>query len=143
MKYEICIAKTTLVFYLILTPFIMYGSIYNLIGILTGTGSVMVFGAFSMFGFVLLPLAIFSTYKNKKCTVSSQGIHIGKTGYCFSDYIVAVKDYELPLKNRPVFSLFRKKYHKLIICGKQSNRVEREESLDVFKKDIKKLKQLL
>lgn len=40
-----------------------------IIEMLASTDTVRVFGAFSIFGFVLLLQAVFNTYKNKKCTI--------------------------------------------------------------------------
>lgn len=139
-NYCICLAKKTLIFYIVLTPFIAIASFYNLIGIINGLGSAVAFGAFAMFGFILLPLMIFSKYRSTKCTIMEDRVKIFKTEYLFSDHYFEIETYELPFKDRPLFSLMKKEYARLIIKKNKSGASIYEEDLDVFRNDIDRLR---
>lgn len=141
-NFKICLAKVV-IFYLILAPFIIIGSIYNLIGVINGTSSIVVLGAFGLFGFVLLPLGIYSKYRYNTCIIKEDRVSISKSDYKFSDYNFSIEKYELPFKDRPIFSVLRKNYFKFVIRKKETLEVAFEEDLDIFKKDIEKMKSLL
>ncbi|TDG36409.1 hypothetical protein EZJ43_07780 [Pedobacter changchengzhani] len=111
--------------------------------IINGTGSVISLGAFSMFGFILLPLLLFASYRNNLCTVSVNGVRIGKKMYPFKIFKFSIADYDLPIADRPIVSTFKKTYHKLVITRNSSKSNSVEQDLDIFSSDLKKLKQAL
>ncbi|MNJ96336.1 hypothetical protein D3C87_140590 [compost metagenome] len=140
---KINLSKHTLIFYSILAPFIIFGSIYNLLGIISGTSTVISFGAFALFGFVLLPALLVSTYRQNRCTISDDRISIGKKDYVFNSYAVSIVEKYLPIKERPLFSLFRKQYANLIIREKSSGQIVLNKDLDISVQTIKKMKAFL
>ena len=140
---KINLSHRTLVFYSILAPFIVFGSIYNLLGIISGTSTVISFGAFSLFGFVLLPGLLVSTYRQNRCTLLGDRISIGKKDYVFNSYAVSIVQKYLPIKERPLFSLFRSQYSNLIIREKSSGQLVLEKDLDVSVQTVEKMKQFL
>ncbi len=143
MEQKICFTKTILIFYLLLTPFIMIASIQNLINVICGTGSVVGVGAFALFGFILLPVLIISSYRGNLCRIQTDRIIIGKKEYPFSEYYFDIQEYYLPAKDRPIFSPFKKKYKKIVITKKENQALIYESDLDVFKKDLETLERAL
>jgi len=143
LEFKICLAKKTLLFYLAIVPFIVIGSIYNLIGIINQTSSVAVFSAFGLFGFVLLPIAIVNTYRQGLCQIYADRIKIGKIAYQFSDYTITIKEYQLPIKDRPLFSLFKTTYHNIVIKDNDTQKITADEELNIFRKDIDKIRGIL
>lgn len=143
MEYTVCIKKKLLIFYSLLLPILAYTSFNNLMNIINGTGSVIGLGGFAMFGFILLPVLLFFTYKNNICKVNSESIAIGKNKYNFTDYKAYVSTYELPFKDRPLPSMFKKDYEKLKIQNRKNNQIIEEHELDIFSKEIEKLKRFL
>lgn len=139
MGRKICLSKTIVLFYLILAPFIIYASIHNLINVINGTGSTITLGAFALFGFILLPIAIISSYTKNICHIQADKITIGKNEFRYADYQFYITEYELPLKDRPLVSLLKKKYKKLTIRDRKNQGVVFENNLDVFPKDIQRL----
>jgi len=140
---KINLSHRTLVFYSILAPFIVFGSIYNLLGIISGTSTVISFGVFALFGFILLPGLLVSTYRQNRCTLLGDRISIGKKDYVFNSYAVSIVDKYLPLKERPLFSLFRSQYSNLIIREKSSGQLVLEKDLDVSVQTVEKMKQFV
>jgi hypothetical protein len=140
---KINLSKRTIIFYSILAPFIIFGSIYNLLGIISGTSTVISFGAFALFGFVLLPALLVSTYLQNRCTLFGDSIRIGKKDYDFNTYAVSIVEKYLPLKDRPLFSLFRKQYANLIIREKSSGQIVLNKDLDISLQAINKMKTFL
>jgi len=140
---KVNLSRSTLIFYGILAPFIIVGSFYNLMGIINGTSTIISIGAFALFGFVLLPLLLFSTYKQNRCIIQSDRISIGKKDYAFSSYRVSIIDKQLPLSQRPIFSTFRKNYSDLIISEKSTGRVVFTQNLDRSTQVIEKMKAAL
>jgi hypothetical protein len=143
VEFKICLTKKTLLFYLAIVPFIVIGSVYNLIGIINQTGSVAVFSAFGLFGFVLLPIAMINTYRQGLCQIYSDRIKIGKITYRFSEYTVTIKEYQLPIKDRPLFSLFKRTYHNIVIKDNGTQKITADEELNIFQKDIEKIRSIL
>ncbi|SFD39098.1 hypothetical protein [Flavobacterium phragmitis] len=141
MKLTICLSKTVIIFYTILAIPITIGSLHNLVyGVLFNENSTISLGAFSLFGFILLPLLIISSYRNNKCIIESDKISIGKTEYPLTIYSFSIQEKYLPLKDRPIFFLFKKTYHDLIIKEINTNRVILLKELNVFQNDIKKIR---
>lgn len=137
---KINLSKTTIVFYLALAPLIAIGSLHNLIGMLTGKSSLHIYGAFSMFGFILLPLGIMKAYRNNTCLIDNDQVSIGKNTYKFSEYNFYIAERELPLKERPIFFLFKKKYYDLIITQKGTEKTVLKKELEISQKNIEKMK---
>lgn len=140
---KINLSQRTLIFYGVLAPFIIFGSLYNLLGIISGTSTVISFGAFALFGFVLLPALLVSTYRQNRCTLFSDRISIGKKEYVFDSYAVSIVEKYLPLKERPLFSLFRTQYANLIIREKSSGQIVLNKDLDISLQAINKMKAFL
>lgn len=143
MKYQICLSKKVIIFYSLLSPFIIYGSFYNLMNVINGTGSVISLGAFGLGGFILLPLLIITSYRRNLCKVYEDALQIGKVKYSFSSYDFSIHPYQLPFKDRPLTSLFKSEYHELIIKKKGNKEIVFQEKLEIFEKDIEKLQQSL
>ncbi|WP_316836598.1 hypothetical protein [Pedobacter nutrimenti] len=141
MKLKICIAKKTLIFYSIIAPFIIYGSAYNLIwGIILHKTPTIRLGAFSLLGFIIFPVLLIYTYINNKCIITADSMRIGKTEYKFADYDFQITSKELAFKDRPINSLFKKNYNYFLIQEMATDRIVFEKDLDVFEKDIEKIK---
>jgi len=140
---KVNLSRSTLIFYSILAPFIMYGSFYNLMGVIAGTSTMISFGAFALFGFILLPLLLFSTYRQNRCTIHKDYISIGKKDYAFSSYNVSIIDKQLPFAQRPIFSTFRKNYSDLTILEKSTGQVVFTQDLDLSARVIEKMKEAL
>lgn len=136
--------KKVLIFYAVLSPFIMIGSLYNLIeGIILQKTPTYRIGLFSVFGFVIMPLLLIITYLKNKCEISGNGIRIGKIDYPFSDYHFSIREKELAFKDRPLTSLLKKKYQVLVIQAKKTHEIVLEKDLDVFEKDIENIRNAL
>jgi hypothetical protein len=141
MKTTLSLAKKTLIFYSILAVPIMIGSFHNLIyGVILRENNSVWLGAFSLFGFILFPILLLSTYRRNKCVIENDKIIIGKSEYAFTDYNFKISEYKLSIKDRPLFSLFKSKYHNLLVENKKTKEIELEQSLDVFKSDLELLK---
>lgn len=144
MSLKICLAKKVLIFYSVLAPFIMIGSLYNLIdGIILQKSPTYRIGLFSIFGFVIMPFLLIVTYTKNKCVISGDGVQIGKMRYPFSDYDFSIREKELAFKDRPLTSLFKKRYDELVIKRTSSDEIILEKDLDVFEKDIENIKNAL
>ncbi len=144
MKFTICLAKTTVIFYSVLAPLIIVGSLYNVIeGVILHRAADVHIGAFSLFGFVLLPLLIAVTYIKNKCVIERDNVRIGKVDFKASAYSFAIKEFELPFKERPLFSLWKKTYSALVIQDRRTGEVALEKELAVFEKDIEKMRAAL
>lgn len=144
MKLKICLSKTALIFYSIISPFIMFGSLYNLInGIILNKNEINFYGALSMFGFILMPILWISTYRQNVCKIYPDKVKIGKEEYSTSSYNFEVEERHLALKDRPIFFLWRKTYSYFVVKYKSNNSVVLEKDLDVFQSDILKIKSAL
>lgn len=144
MKLTLCLDKTTVIFYSIIMLPIIFGSLHNLIyGVIRDENSVVYVGAFSLFGFIILPLAILATYRKNKCVIDLEKVTIGKVDYPLSDYSFYIHEKELALKDRPLFSLLRKTYYVLVFKEKRTGKVVFENDLNVFQSDIKRIKAAL
>ncbi|WP_157504877.1 hypothetical protein [Flavobacterium tegetincola] len=143
MEYKICLSKTTVIFYALLCLIIVYASIANLLSIIDGTGNVIGLGAFSLGGFVLLPLMVFFTYRNNLCTVKADGVKIGKHFYPLASYQFSIVEYKVAFKDRPLFSLLKKTKETFIVKRKGEQQVYFQEDLAIFNRDIKKLKEAI
>ncbi|SHM93242.1 hypothetical protein SAMN05444360_12217 [Chryseobacterium carnipullorum] len=63
MNLKIGLAKKVLLFYSVIAPFIIFGSLYNLIeGVILHNAPSYRIGLFSLFGFVIMPLLLIVTY---------------------------------------------------------------------------------
>ncbi|WP_223605594.1 hypothetical protein [Chryseobacterium sp. OSA05B] len=144
MSLKICLAKKVLLFYAVLAPFIMIGSLYNLIdGVILQKNPTYRIGLFSLFGFVIMPLLLIVTYIKNKCEITGDRVRISKIDYLFSDYHFSIREKELAFKDRPLTSLLKKKYQVLVIQSKNTHEIVLEKDLDVFQKDIENIRNAL
>lgn len=144
MSLKICLAKKVLIFYAVLAPFIIIGSLYNLIdGVILHKTPTYRIGMFSLFGFVIMPFLLIVTYLKNKCEISGNGVKIGKIYYPFSDYYFSIREKELAFKDRPLTSLMKKDYQYLVIQKKGTQEIVLEKDLDVFQKDIENIRNAL
>lgn len=131
MKQTFNLSKSTLIFYSVIAPFIIGGSFYNLVyGLILGTASHVKIGAWSLLGFIVLPVMLIATYLRNKCIITDHDVRIYKRKFSRSDYNFTVSDHFLPVKDRPLFSIFTKTFHTLIITGKTDGRVVFEQNLE-------------
>ncbi|MDN5477312.1 MAG: hypothetical protein L0G39_10295 [Chryseobacterium sp.] len=143
MNLKIGLAKKVLLFYSVIAPFIIFGSLYNLIeGVILHYAPSYRIGLFSLFGFVIMPLLLIVTYTKNKCIISREGVQIGKILYPFSDYRFSIRQKELPFKDRPLTSLWKKNYDELVITKINTGETVLEKDLDVFQKDVKILENI-
>jgi hypothetical protein len=141
---KICLAKKVLIFYAVIAPFIVFGSLYNLIqGIILQTTPTYRIGPFSILGFVIMPFLLIVTYVKNKCVITTDRMRIGKTEYKFSDYDFEIREKELPLKDRPLTSLLKKNYYDLVIRQANTNNIVYENPLDVFQKDLENIRRAI
>jgi len=141
---KICLAKKVLIFYAVLAPFIIFGSLYNLIqGVILHATPTYRVGLFSLLGFVVMPFLLIVTYVKNKSVITSDRMVIGKTEYKFSDYDFQIREKELPLKDRPLTSLLKKNYHDLVIKQLNTNTIVLEQPLDIFQKDLEHMRSAL
>ncbi|WP_143754188.1 hypothetical protein [Chryseobacterium sp. 52] len=144
MNLKICLAKKVLIFYSVIAPFIIVGSLYNLIeGVILQTSPTYRIGLFSLLGFIIMPLLLLVTYIKNKCVITEDSLRINKTVYRFSDYDFSIRQKELPFKDRPLTSLLKKKYPELVIKNINTNEIVLEKDLDIFQKDIENIKKAL
>lgn len=144
MNFKISLAKKTLIFYSALGLVISLASLYNLIWsvILHQTPTYRI-GLFSLFGFIIFPLLIISTYLKNKCVIDRDGVQLGKIKYSFSAYDFLITTHQLAFKDRPLFSIFTKDYFNLVIRETGNNKIVFEKDLDIFEKDIEKMKEAM
>lgn len=141
MKKTFNLAKSTLIFYSFITPFIVFGSFYNLVyGLILGETPTVKVGLFSLLGFLVLPLLLVSTYIRNRMVVTDRNVRINKTDFPRSEYDFAISDRFLPLKERPLFSLFRKTFHTLVITQKSDSKVVFYEDLETSQNYAEKIK---
>jgi len=141
MNFKISLAKNTLVFYSIIGLVISCASIYNLIwGVILQETPTYRIGVFSLFGFIIFPALLISTYLKNKCVIDRDAVHIGKIKYRFSDYDFFITTHQLAFKDRPLFSIFRKDYFNFVIKETGTNNIVFEKDLDVSQRDIEKMK---
>ncbi|RZL51258.1 MAG: hypothetical protein EOP00_00125 [Pedobacter sp.] len=144
IKLKICLAKTVLIFYAIITPFIVYGSLYNLIkGVIIQENPSVYVGAFSLFGFILLPLLLISTYRQNICVIAVDKVKVGKQEFTVNDYSFSIAEKHLAFKDRPIFMPFKKTYYMLVVKNTTTNQIVLENDLNIFNKDLLKLRQAL
>jgi hypothetical protein len=141
MNLKISLAKKTLIFYSIIGLVISCASIYNLIwGVILHETPTYRIGVFSLFGFIIFPILIISTYLKNKCVINKDDVHIGKMKYRFSDYDFFITTRQLAFKDRPLFSIFKKDFFDFVIKETGTNNIVFEKDLDVFQKDIENIK---
>lgn len=141
MKLTICFSKTVLIFYSLLAPIIIFASLYNLVkGVIMGQTTTIGIGPFSLFGFILLPTLIYITYRKNKCVFLPDKISIGNVEYLAADYTFYIQEKQLLLVDRPIVSLLRKTYYVFLIKENRTNNIVLEQDLNVFKRDLKKIK---
>lgn len=141
MSFKILLAKKTLIFYCIIGVIISLASIYNLIwGVILHETPTYRIGAFSLFGFIIFPVLIISTYLKNKCLIDKDGVQIGKMKYRFSDYDFFITTHQLAFKDRPLFSILKKDYFDFVIKEIGTNNIVFEKDFDVFEKDLEKFK---
>ena len=144
MKQIFNLSRSTLIFYSCIAPFIIGGSIYNLVyGIILGETPTVRVGAFSLLGFVILPLLLISTYFKNKCTITEQSVLIHKTEFPRSEYDFAITERFLAMKDRPLFSIFRKTFHTLIITKKSNRSIAFEQDLETSQSYTEKFRSAL
>ncbi|KFC18275.1 hypothetical protein [Chryseobacterium sp. FH1] len=140
MKKTFNLAKSTLVFYAFIAPFIIGGSLYNLVyGLMLGEKPTVRIGVFSLLGFVVLPILLISTYLRNRVVVTGSNVQINKTDFPRSEYDFAITERYLPLKERPLFSLFRKIFHTLAITKKSDGTVVFYQDLETSRTDAKEI----
>lgn len=141
MNFKISLAKKTLIFYSVIGLVISCASVYNLIwGVILHETPTYRIGVFSLFGFIIFPVLLISTYLKNKCVIDKDGVYIGKIKYSFSDYDFFITTHQLAFKDRPLFSILKKDYFDFIIKETGTNNIVFEKDLDVFQKDIEKIK---
>ncbi|RFZ89971.1 hypothetical protein D0C36_23730 [Mucilaginibacter conchicola] len=144
MKTKICLSQKVVLFYAILTPVIIFASLYNLIeGVILQHTATYRLGPFSLFGFVIMPVIVFAAYFKNICIITTDTITINKVNYPFSDYKFTLAEKELALQHRPLTSLFKKYYHYLIITDRKTNNIVLEKDLEVFDKSLNRIKELV
>ena len=144
MKQTFNLAKSTLIFYSFIAPFIIGGSLYNLVyGLMLGETPTVRIGVFSLLGFVVLPILLISTYLRNRVVVTDSNVRINKTDFQRSDYDFTITERYLPLKERPLFSLFRKIFHTLAITKKSDGTVVFYQDLETSQTDAREIKTVL
>lgn len=144
MNKTIILSLKTLIFYAIIGLPISMASFYNLInGFLLDRSNIIGFGLFSMFGFLLFPLLLFTTYQQTKCKIEKNQLTIGKNSYPFSEHDFQILEKEKAFMERPLFSLWKKTYHYLLIKETSTGTLVDQYSLDIFKEDLDLLKTYL
>ena len=89
------LAKKTFIFYLVLGGFISIYSIFNLIyGIILQKTTTVGIGAFSILGFILIPLGLYQLYTKNKAIITKDSLQIGKLRMISRPSV-----FKLPIKN--------------------------------------------
>lgn len=144
MKLTFNLSKSTLIFYSLLAPFVIGGSFYNLYyGLILGEGSHVKIGAWSLLGFVVLPLMLIATYLRNRCIITDQYVRIYKREFSRSEYDFAISERFLAMKNRPLFSIFRKTFHTLTITEKTTGNLVFNEDLETSSAYAEKIRSAL
>ncbi|MFY1045775.1 hypothetical protein [Chryseobacterium sp. GP-SGM7] len=144
MKQHFNLSKSTLIFYTILAPFIIFGSFYNLVdGLILGKASVVKIGAWSLLGFIIFPVMIVSTYFRNRCVITERSVRIYKEEFSRSEYDFTISDRFLAIKDRPLFSIFRKTFHTLRIIKKTDGSVIFERDLETSSGYAEKIRSAL
>lgn len=63
--------------------------------------------------------------------------------YPFETFSFKISDYEIPFVDRPMVSIFKKTYHKCVISKNTSKSNYVKQELDIFNRELKKLKQAI
>lgn len=144
MKQTFNLSKSTLIFYSVIAPFIIAGSFYNLVyGLILGKTSIVRIGAWSLLGFIVLPLMLIATYLRNKCVVTDGYVRIHKKEFSRSEYDFTITDRFLSIKDRPLFSMFRKTFHILTITQKTDGSVVFEQDLETSSAYTEKIRSAL
>lgn len=140
MEYKVCLSKKTVIFLVLLCPIICYASFNNLMNIINDTGGVIGYGAFALGGFILIPLGAFFSYYHNRLTVRSDGIKVGKNFYPSANYQFSIAEFDIPFKDRPLFSPFKKTKETFVVKRKGEQQIYFKEDLAIFSKDVRNLK---
>ncbi|TDG36410.1 hypothetical protein EZJ43_07785 [Pedobacter changchengzhani] len=111
--------------------------------IINDTGGVVGYGAFALGGFILIPIGAFATYYHNLLTAKNDGIKVGKKFYPSANYQFAIVKYDVPFKDRPLFSSFKKTKETFEVRRKGDQRIVFQEDLAMFSKNIKNLKEVI
>jgi len=131
MRQTFNLSKSTLVFYSVIAPFIIGGSFYNLVyGLILHKASAVRIGAWSLVGFIVLPVMLIATFYRNRCIVTEEYIRIYKKEFVRSEHDFMITDRFLAIKDRPLFSIFRKTFHTLIITKKTNGEVVFQQDLE-------------
>lgn len=144
MKQTFNLSKSTLIFYSLLAPFVIGGSFYNLYyGLILGESSHVKIGAWSLLGFVVLPLMLVATYFRNKCVITDQYVRIYKREFSRSEYDFNISDRFLAIKDRPLFSIYRKIFPTLTISEKTTGEIVFHEDLETSASYTSKIRSAL
>lgn len=144
MKQTFNLSKSTLIFYSAIAPFIIGGSFYNLVyGLILGESSVVRIGAWSLLGFVILPVMLIATYLRNKYVITETYVRVYKKEFARSEYEFNITDRFLSIKDRPLFSIFRKTFHTLIITEKSHGDIVFQQDLETSSAYAEKIKSAL
>jgi hypothetical protein len=144
MKQTFNLSKSTLIFYSAIAPLIIGGSFYNLVyGLILGESSVVRIGAWSLLGFVVFPVMLIATYLRNKCVITEQYVRIYKKEFDRSAYEFKITDRFLPIKDRPLFSIFRKTFHSLTITQKTNGNMVFQQDLETSAAYAEKIRSAL
>lgn len=138
------LAKSPLIFYSFLAPLIIVGSFYNLVyGLILGETPNVRIGPWSLLGFVVLPLMIIATYLRNKCVITDEYVRIYKREFLRSENDFSISERVLAVKDRPLFSIFRKTFHTLTITEKTTGDVVFNEDLETSSSYTEKIRSAL
>lgn len=137
MQHTIILTKKLIIFYTILGIPIAIASFDNLVyGIILRQNANVGLGAFSIGGFILLPILIWASYRNNKCTLTLNSIKIGKTEYPYSAYKISIHYVDKTFSERPFVSLWKKTYPELVITDLEEENIFYECELSISKKEL-------
>ena len=110
--------RSTIVFYALLSVIVVPFGLANLYRAVTGTGGYSI-GLRSLIAPVL-PLLVYFSYRNGLLVLQDRGLRHGRTLYLYAEHSFSFAKRSLPLKDRPLTSLWKSEYDILQIASRTS-----------------------
>lgn len=129
--------RSTLIFYGILSIIVVPAGIVNLYKFLTGAADSSI--GFRSLVAPVLPVLMYASYRSGLLVVDAAGVKVGKRHYPYADFSFAFSSKTLPLKDRPLTSIWRASYPVLVIRSKTAAETEAVD-LEMSRKEIERLR---
>lgn len=129
--------RSTLIFYAILSMIVVPYGIVNLYNFFSGAADAT-YGFKSLVAPVL-PILMYSSYRNGLLTVEAEGVKVAKRYYPYDDFSFALSSKMLSLTQRPLTSIWKASYPVMVIVSKMGAETEAVD-LEMSRSDIERLR---